>query len=150
MIAGLDTLTESVIRSSNAVRGTAVLTSALRTLTQLSRIHRDYLSILLVNTSGVGPSQYAIGQKEAQDQAQKEQETQTRNDGVHSIFSVTDAPLFPSLMMRTLDLGIDTHILVSGTDMDMSTGNGMRKATVVEVIKDRVGVGLGRWCVWDG
>ncbi|KAL3441229.1 hypothetical protein BJX65DRAFT_299911 [Aspergillus insuetus] len=128
IIAGLDTLTEAVIRASNAVRGTAVLSSVLRTLTQLSRMHRSYLSILLVNTSGVGPmSQRDYGPHQA------------RNDGLQSMFSVTDAPLFPSLLMRTLDQGIDTHLLASNT----------RNLPVVEVIKDRVGSGVGKWCTWD-
>ncbi|KAK2757095.1 hypothetical protein FQN54_005064 [Arachnomyces sp. PD_36] len=41
---------------------------------------------------------------------------------------------------KSLDQGIDTHILVSRVQ-------GKR---VVEVAKDRVGDGVGRWCVWEG
>ncbi|KAL4810331.1 hypothetical protein BDV18DRAFT_156700 [Aspergillus unguis] len=146
VLAGLDTLTESVIRSSNAVRGTAVLTSALRTLTQLSRMHSARLSIVLVNTSGVGPFQFAQSQAQAQAETQVQSQSQSRGDGPHSIFTGTDTPLFPSLLMRTLDLGVDTHLLMSRTNMSM--GQGSRAATVVEVIKVRVGAGLGRWTVW--
>jgi hypothetical protein len=41
--------------------------------------------------------------------------------------------------MKTLDQGIDTHILLSDV-----------KATqVAEVIKDRVGTGLGKWGIWS-
>ncbi|KAL4916324.1 hypothetical protein BDW62DRAFT_212051 [Aspergillus aurantiobrunneus] len=148
IIAGLDTFTEAVVRASNAVRGTAVLTSALRTLTQLSRIHRLHLSVLLVNTSGVGPTVrddadgvYPVPQTQPrpQTQAQRHDELQGRDDGIQSIFCIMDSPLFPSLLMKTLDQGIDTHLLVSDT----------RRVPVVEVVKDRVGSGLGKWCIWD-
>ncbi|KAL3464378.1 hypothetical protein BJX64DRAFT_275865 [Aspergillus heterothallicus] len=139
IIAGLDTLAEAVIRASNAVRGTAVLSSALRTLAQLSRMHQSYLSIVLVNTSGVGPTMRDnTGNKLAQSQAHSRGH-QNRDDGPHSMFSTADTFLFPTLLMRTLDQGIDTHLLVSNT----------RKSAVVEVIKDRVGSGVGKWCAWD-
>ncbi|KAL6233702.1 hypothetical protein BDW75DRAFT_241762 [Aspergillus navahoensis] len=155
VIAGLDTLTEAVIRSSNAVRGTAVLTSALRTITQLSRMHGDYLSVLLVNTSGVGPSpsmHQHLNQYPNQSQAQREHETQHARDdgnGIQSMFN-THAPLFPSLLMKTLDQGVDTHLLVSISDLRMDVHGRRLVVPVVEVIKDRVGGGLGRWCVWNG
>lgn len=140
VIAGLDTLTEAVVRASNAVRGAAVLSSALRTITQLSRMHSPNLSVLLVNTSGVGPAVRDDGSVvQNQNQNQNQRDYETRDDGIQSMFSVTDGPLFPSLLMRTLDQGIDTHLLVSST----------RRVPVVEVIKDRVGGGLGRWCVWS-
>jgi hypothetical protein len=139
IVAGLDTLTEAVIRASNAMRGTAVLSSALRTSTQLSRMHRPDLSILFVNTSGVGPivrdnSEGRLPQSQRDPGSQ-----QAPADGLQSMFSVTDGPLFPSLLMRTLDQGIDTHLLMSNT----------RKVPVVEVIKDRVGSGVGKWCTWS-
>ncbi|KAL2867059.1 uncharacterized protein BJX67DRAFT_112904 [Aspergillus lucknowensis] len=139
IVAGLDTLTEAVIRASNAVRGTAVLSSVLRTLTQLSRMHRSYLSVVLVNTSGVGSTvrDDAAG---TPPQSQRNYDAhQSRDDGIQSMFCLTDEPLFPSLLMRTLDQGIDTHLLVSNT----------RRAPVVEVIKDRVGSGVGKWCTWE-
>lgn len=140
VIAGLDTLTEAVVRASNAVRGAAVLSSALRTITQLSRMHAVNLSILLVNTSGVGPTVRDDGSvPQNQNQNQNQRGYETRDDGIQSMFCVTDGPLFPSLLMRTLDQGIDTHLLVSST----------RRVPVLEVIKDRVGGGLGRWCVWS-
>lgn len=138
VIAGLDTLTEAVVRASNAVRGAAVLSSALRTITQLSRMHSANLSVLLVNTSGVGPTVRDDGSV-VQNQNQNQKDYESRDDGIQSMFSVTDGPLFPSLLMRTMDQGIDTHLLVSST----------RRVPVVEVIKDRVGGGLGRWCVWS-
>ncbi|BCS22499.1 uncharacterized protein APUU_30724A [Aspergillus puulaauensis] len=143
VIAGLDTLTEAVVRASNAVRGAAVLSSALRTITQLSRMHALNLSILLVNTSGVGPTvrdDGSVPQNQNQNQNQNQRDYETRGDVIQSMFCVTDGPLFPSLLMRTLDQGIDTHLLVSST----------RRVPVLEVIKDRVGGGLGRWCVWSG
>lgn len=40
---------------------------------------------------------------------------------------------------KTLDQGIDTHFLVSRIQ-----GQG-----IVEVAKDRVGDGVGRWCIWE-
>ncbi|KAL2817000.1 hypothetical protein BDW59DRAFT_175625 [Aspergillus cavernicola] len=167
IIVGLDTLTEAVIRASNAVRGTAVLSSALRTLTHLSRTHCPYLSVLLVNTSGVGPmigedSGGAVGgrfsqtQTQTQGQTQREYETgysarQVRvyddddGNGIQSMFrSVADTSLFPSLLMRTLDQGIDTHLLVSNSRRKWRRGS-----VGVEVVKDRVGSGGGKWCVLD-
>ncbi|KAL4992176.1 hypothetical protein BDW68DRAFT_173494 [Aspergillus falconensis] len=155
VIAGLDTLTEAVVRSSNAVRGTAVLTSALRTITQLSRMHQGYLSVLLVNTSGIGPSpsmHQRLNQNQNQSQAQKEYETQHARDdgnGIQSMF-YTHAPLFPSLLLKTLDQGVDTQILVSISDLRMDMHGRRVAVPVIEVIKDRVGDGLGRWCVWNG
>ncbi|KAL2850769.1 hypothetical protein BJY01DRAFT_233142 [Aspergillus pseudoustus] len=136
MIAGLDTLTEAVTRASNAVRGAAVLSSALRTLTQLSRMHRSYLSISLVNTSGVGSILRDDGGSKFHQGQGGYGSHPTRNDAVQSMFSTTDEPLFPSLMMRTLDQGIDTHLLASNT----------KTVPVIEVIKDRTGSGVGKWC----
>ncbi|KAL3479248.1 hypothetical protein BJX99DRAFT_245055 [Aspergillus californicus] len=143
IIAGLDTLTEAVIRASNALRGTAVLVSTLRTLSHLSRTYPSTLSVVLVNTSGVGPMirDDDGGRRQAQSQYQPQREyytQQQRDGGIQSIFSITDTPLFPTLLMRTLDQGVDTHLLVSRT----------RGVPVVEVVKDRVGNGIGRWCVW--
>ncbi|KAL2860575.1 hypothetical protein BJX68DRAFT_88501 [Aspergillus pseudodeflectus] len=139
IVAGLDTLTEAVIRASNAMRGTAVLSSALRTSTQLSRMHRPYLSILFVNTSGVGPIVRDNSEGRLPQSQRDPGSHQAPDDGLQSMFSVTDAPLFPSLLMRTLDQGIDTHLLMSNT----------RNVPVVEVIKDRVGSGVGKWCTWS-
>lgn len=152
VITGLDTLTEAVIRSSNAVRGTAVLMSTLRKITQLSLLHRAYTSVLLVNTSGVGPS-LSVNQhsNQIQSQAHREYETHhTRDDGssIQSMFYM-NAPLFPTLMMKTLDQGVDTHLLVSVSDLSMEMHGRSVAVPVVEVIKDRVGSGLGRWCVWN-
>lgn len=47
--------------------------------------------------------------------------------------------LLPSLLLKTLDQGIDTHFLVSR----------VRDGKLVEVIKDRVGDGSGKRCVWN-
>ncbi|KAL4795606.1 hypothetical protein BDV19DRAFT_378804 [Aspergillus venezuelensis] len=140
-LVGLDALTDSVIRSSSALRGAAVLSSVLRTVTGLSRVYKESLSVLLVNTSGVGPALYQTNQ--AQQQRGNDTTTTTSAGsgnvaGIHSAFSTPDTNLFPSLLMKTLDQGIDTHLL-------FSRGRGKN---VVEVIKDRVGDGLGRWCVW--
>ncbi|KAL4978182.1 hypothetical protein BDW66DRAFT_158277 [Aspergillus desertorum] len=155
VIASLDTLTEAVIRSSNAVRGTAVLTSALRTITQLSRMHHDYLSVLLVNTSGVGPSSsmhQRLNQNHNQSPTQREYETQSgraERNGIQSMF-YGHAPLFPSLLMKTLDQGVDTHLLVLLSNLSMNEHGRSVAVPVIEVIKDRVGDGLGRWCIWNG
>lgn len=53
------------------------------------------------------------------------------------------AVLLPSLLMKTLDQGVDTHLMVSRE-------RGRAGRVGVEVIKDRVGDGLGMRCVWDG
>ncbi|OJJ39335.1 hypothetical protein ASPWEDRAFT_105880 [Aspergillus wentii DTO 134E9] len=147
IIAGLDTLAESVIRASNPVRGTAVLTTALRTLTQLSRMHASFLSVMLVNTSGIGTVASPFsgdstgGQNRQQLKSQGEDTSghQMRDDGIYSIFGATGTPLFPSLLMRTLEQGIDTHILLST----------VKTKQIAEVIKDRVGDGVGKWCIWQ-
>ena len=47
--------------------------------------------------------------------------------------------LLPSLLLKTLDQGIDTHFLVSR----------VRDGKMFEVIKDRVGDGSGKRCVWN-
>lgn len=126
IIAGLDTLVESVIRASNPIKGTAVLNAASRTFTRLSREYAAFLSVLLVNTTGLGPGT-GTGDVVADGDYQGEQ------------LSV----LLPSLLMKTLDQGTDTHLLVSRE-------RGRAKGVGVEVIKDRVGDWLGRRCVWDG
>lgn len=54
IIAGLDTLVEGVIRASNPMKGAAVLNAALRELTGLSRVYARFLSVVLVNTGGLG------------------------------------------------------------------------------------------------
>ncbi|RAH45070.1 F-box domain protein [Aspergillus brunneoviolaceus CBS 621.78] len=137
LVAGLNTLAEGVVRTSNAARGAAALTAALRTLTHLTRTGPAAVSVLLVNTSGLGTAaanaDYASGSIAMQDEAS------SRESGVRSAFGANGANLFPSLLMRTLDQGLDTHILVSPIK-----GSGV----VVEVIKDRLGEGIGKWCVW--
>ncbi|KAL5335771.1 hypothetical protein BJX70DRAFT_374412 [Aspergillus crustosus] len=153
ILTGLDTLTESIIRSSNAVRGAAVLSSLLRTLTQLSRIHHSSLSILLVNLNAVGPFIRAVDRTQAPGPGQGSRDAEMNmnmnmngGSGTHSIFSTTKEPLFPSLLMRTLDQGIDTHLLLSR----LNTNTQGVPVPVVEVVKDRVGEAGGRWCVWEG
>ncbi|RAL01745.1 uncharacterized protein BO80DRAFT_454747 [Aspergillus ibericus CBS 121593] len=139
IIAGLDTLAEGVIRASNAVRGAAMLTSVLRTLTQLTRMHLSRFSVMLVNTSGLGTltAQSTTPGRYTGSLAQIAQ-----GDGIYSAFRGHggDVSLFPSLLMRTLDQGVDTHLLIS------SVG----RVSVVEVIKNRVGGHVGRWCVLEG
>lgn len=127
IIAGLDTLVESVIRASNPIKGTAVLSAALRMLTRLSREYAAFLSVLLINTSGLGLGTGMGDIAVADGDYQGEQ------------LSV----LLPSLLMKTLDQGTDTHLLVSRE-------RGRAGRVGVEVIKDRVGDWLGTRCVWDG
>lgn len=130
IVAGLDYLTEGVIRASNPARGTALLAATLHTLTRLSRVHASYLSIMLVNTDGLG---------NLNTQTYRGNARQPLEEGIHSIFH-SDIPfLFPTLLMKTLDQGIDTHLLVSN----------VQDTQVVEVIKDRTGAGLGKWGIWE-
>lgn len=142
IVAGLDTLTEGVIRASNPARGAAVLTATLRTLTHLSRVHASHLSTILVNTNGLGTmnpewdkNQPSTGNTTTHGDSAARQPLE---DGIHSIFH-SDIPLFPTLLMKTLDQGIDTHMLLSD----------LRGAQIVEVIKDRAGTSLGKWGVWN-
>jgi hypothetical protein len=145
LIAGLDTLTEDIIRASNPVKGAAALTAALRTLTQLSRAHGSHLVVMLVNTRGLGPAPGFRGGAGGgagvdRQQSRGEFRASVEDEGVYSMFHAeTSTPLLPSLLMRTLDQGIDTHVLLSMVKEDC----------VVEVVKDRVGEGVGRWCIWD-
>ncbi|KAF7588164.1 hypothetical protein BBP40_006101 [Aspergillus hancockii] len=142
VIAGLDTLAEGVIRASSAVRGTAVLSNTLRTLTQLSRTHSSCLSVILVNTSGLGTTSlntHAVPGQMQQTRCQGSNTQHARENGVHSIFHTGEMSMVPSLLMRTLEQGIDCHVLLSK----------VKSTHVVEVIKDREGDGLGRWCIWD-
>ncbi|PYH74892.1 uncharacterized protein BO88DRAFT_483880 [Aspergillus vadensis CBS 113365] len=142
IITGLDTLTEGVIRASNPLRGSAMLTSVLRTLTQLTRTHGSNLSVMLVNTSGLGKmaSTQSGGVGEVDVGGSGGLYEMDDGEGIQSAFRAHSGEMFPSLLMRTLDQGIDTHLLVS------SIGS----VPVVEVIKDRVGGNVGRWCVWEG
>ncbi|KAL4969605.1 uncharacterized protein BDV14DRAFT_164854 [Aspergillus stella-maris] len=150
IIVGLDSLTDSIIRSSSALRGAAVLAGALRTVTGFSRGCKGGLSVLLVNTSLVGPSPYQSQANRTHNQPHHPQcgfegnATGTTGSGggsaagIQSAFTAPDTNLFPSLLMKTLDQGVDTHLLLSRD----------RGENVVEVIKDRVGEGSGKWCVW--
>ncbi|KAJ5507781.1 hypothetical protein N7527_009924 [Penicillium freii] len=143
IVAGLDTLTEGVIRATNPARGAAVLTATLRTLTHLSRVNASNLSIILVNTNGLGTlhpewdkNQSSTGYTTTHGDSATRQPLE---DGIHSIFHSDIPSLFPTLLMKTLDQGIDTHILLSD----------LRGAQIVEVIKDRVGTSLGKWGIWN-
>ncbi|KAH8426891.1 uncharacterized protein LDX57_004617 [Aspergillus melleus] len=137
IVAGLDTLAEAAVRASNTLRGAAILTTALRSLTHLSRVHSSVLSVMLVNTNGLGSFGTSANAPNHTQQSKSRRDHQ--DDGIHSIFHTSESPLLPSLLMRTLDQGIDTHLLLSMTTT----------ATVVEVIKDRVGESVGKWCIWD-
>lgn len=141
IIAGLDSLAEGVIRASNPVKGTAMLTAVLRTLTRLTRTHASFLSVVLINTSPLGAvvGSSNLQRDSQQPVAQSEGDFQSRDEGIQSIFHGAGRSLFPNLLMRTLDQGIDTHLLLST----------VQRAQIVEVIKDRVGDGTGKWCVWD-
>ncbi|KAK4871329.1 hypothetical protein LT330_000566 [Penicillium expansum] len=143
IVVGLDTLTEGVIRASNPARGAAILTATLRTLTRLSRVHASHLSIILVNTNGLGTmnpewdkNQPSTGNATTYGNIAARQPLE---DGIHSIFHSDIPSLFPTLLMKTLDQGIDTHLLLSD----------LRGAQIVEVIKDRVGTSLGKWGIWN-
>ncbi|CAG7917542.1 unnamed protein product [Penicillium olsonii] len=139
IVVGLDYFTESVIRSSNPAKGAAYLTATLRTLTRLSRVH-PHLSVMLVNTSGLG-NLNSGWDKHPQSTAQAHGNENARNpleEGIHSVFHTDIPSLFPTLLMKTLDQGIDTHLLLSHSG----------GSQVIEVIKDRVGDSLGRWGIW--
>ncbi|KAF9893014.1 hypothetical protein FE257_012425 [Aspergillus nanangensis] len=157
VVVGLDALAEGVVRASNTARGAAVLTTVLRSLTQLARAHAPWLSVMLVNTNGVGAVGSEMGVNRGQSQSQTQTQIQTQQaaasyggeDGrlraaggeeIHSAFRASDVSLFPSLLMRTMDYGIDTHVLLSKVH-----GTG-----AVEVVKDRVGDGVGKWAIWEG
>ncbi|OQE47509.1 hypothetical protein PENCOP_c001G01625 [Penicillium coprophilum] len=141
IVVGLDTLTEGVIRASNPARGAAVLTATLRTLTRLSRVHASHLSIILVNTNGLGimNPEWNKNQSLTGNTTGGSAVRHPLDDGIHSVFHSDIPSLFPTLLMKTLDQGIDTHILLSD----------VRGAQIVEVIKDRVGTSLGKWGVWN-
>ena len=122
VIAGLDTLVEGVIRASNPLKGAAVLGDALREVTALASLYGQLLSVVLVNTGGLGISSSGGGDGGA----------------VNQDYSLS--ALLPSLMQKTLDQGVDRHLLVSRVGKGSS-------GRVVNVIKDRVGAGLGMRCV---
>lgn len=150
IIEGLDTMAEDVIHNSNAMRGSAILTPVLRTLTHLSRTHTSFLSVLLVNTTALGSSvhsqqsqQISVTQTAPSD-AGARSTTMGTAGGLHSAFardftegkSHLEGPLLKTLLSRTLDQGIDTHLLLQVK----------RGQSLIEVIKDRTGDGLGKWC----
>lgn len=157
IIEGLDTLAENVIRSSDALRGSALLTPALRTLTYLSRSYARFLAVVLVNSTGLGMGPLAQPQAQGVAGSQSHGDNGMRNNslksagGLYSVFSrahkqnshETDAdepvPLLHTLLSRTMDQAIDIHLLFQ-----------RRKGqSLIEVVKDRTGNGLGKWCVWN-
>lgn len=121
-----------------------MLTSVLRTLTQLTRTQGSNLSVMLVNTSGLGKMMSiqsgGVGEEVDANATRGMYEMDDGEEGIQSAFRAHSGEMFPSLLMRTLDQGIDTHLLVSS----------IGRVPVVEVIKDRVGGNVGRWCVWEG
>lgn len=143
IVVGLDTLAEGIIRASNPVKGTALLAATLRNLTRLSRAYSSFLSIMLANTNGLGPPSFESDKQPVSNQPKAPETTEdTRSlpdDGIHSIFQSAEPSLLSNLLMKTLDQGIDTHILLSD----------VKVTTVAEVIKDRVGAGVGKWGIWS-
>lgn len=165
MIEGLDTLAEDVIHSSNPMRGSAILTPILRTLNHLSRLHASFLSIVVINTTMLSGGGSKLSQQQTLPlnlpASQSSSSTQTHNvhenrvpattGGLHSAFAreyvhhrpqvnlAGEQSLLNTLLSRTLDQGIDVHLLLQTVG----------EQTLVEVIKDRVGDGLGKWCVWS-
>lgn len=140
IVAGLDYLAEGVIRSSNPAKGAAFLTATLRNLSRLSRVHAS-LSIMLVNTSGLGTVNSAWDKHPQSTDHHGHGHGDMRHPlegGIYSIFHSDIPSLFPTLLMKTLDQGIDTHLLFSDS----------KWCEVVEVIKDRTGDGLGKWGIW--
>ncbi|KAJ5293842.1 hypothetical protein N7508_008663 [Penicillium antarcticum] len=145
LVVGLDYLVEGIIRASNSGKGVAMLTAALRSLTTFSRIHESFLSIVLVNMNGLGPYNPDWGGSHSYLNGNMNVNTNSRDDSskaldyaIHSAFH-SEIRLFPNMLMKTLDQGTDTHFLVSD----------VRRAQVLEVIKDRVGGSLGKWGVWN-
>jgi hypothetical protein len=139
IVVGLDTLAEGIIRASNPVKGTALLAATLRNLTRMSRAYASFLSVMLVNTNGLGPPHFESDKQLEKQKSPGEDDTKfSRDDGIHSIFQMPGPSLLSNLLMKTLDQGIDTHILLSD----------VKSAKVAEVIKDRVGTGLGKWGIW--
>lgn len=178
IVAGLDVLAENVVRASNPVRAAAMLTTVLRSLVRLDRAYASFLSVLLVNLSGVGGGGGGVSESRSEGDASLDSSTLSltaarRVDGAYSQAvrdevgagggyharageddggdgrSVSGAnnyndngsgmSLFPGLLMKVLDQGVDVHLLSST----------VRRVWVVEVVKDRVGGGTGKWCVWD-
>lgn len=143
IVVGLDTLAEGIIRASNPVKGTALLSATLRNLTRMSRGYSSFLSIILVNTNGLGPLSFESEKQPDSNQSKAPAATDDtrslRDDGIHSIFQTAEPSLLSNLLMKTLDHGIDTHILLSD----------VKVTTVAEVIKDRVGSGVGKWGIWS-
>ena len=141
IVAGLDTLAEGIVRASNPVKGAAVLAATLRNLTRISRAYASFLCVMLVNTSGLG-SGYLESDPKSHPGNLKIEDDDSRSSGgggIYSIFHAGVYPLLSNLLMKTLDQGIDTHILLSD----------VRGVPVAEVIKDRVGPGLGKWSPWS-
>jgi hypothetical protein len=157
IIEGLDSLTESIIRTSNPLRGSAVLMPVLRTLTHLSRTYASFLSVVIVNNTlglgGGGSVSSSVSSLHTHTTANHASDgnrptTSSDDGGLYSIFfrSTTGSgsgsgsgSLLPTLLSRTLDQGIDIHLMLSF----------VKGRPVVEVIKDRVGGNVGRWCVWE-
>lgn len=128
VIAGLDTLIEGVVRTSNPIKGTAMLSATMQTLTHLSRAYASFLSVVLVNATGLGSGS---GPGASADPP----------EGTYPVRGETEerlSLLLSSLLLKVLDQGIDIHLVVSR--------EGGRR--IVEILKDRVGDGASKTCVW--
>ena len=124
-IEGLGTIIESAQRRSGIVQANALLASLLRSLTHLSRTY-PYLLVLL-------ELELRLDSKV--------------DDAVQSAFASgtgSDMTVEPrGALGRSLDGAVDVMVLVHtphGTAIDGST--------IVEVVKDRMGDGVGEWAVW--
>ena len=128
LVDGLCPALEAIQRKSGSVQANALASSLLRSVTHLSR--SDPSLLVLVNLEASGD---ARGVDEL---------TSAFSSPEKSIRAVSPG----GMLQRTLLAGIDTVILVHETADDGSKDGDV----IVEVVKDRVGAGLGQWVVWPG
>lgn len=156
ILEGLDTLTENLIRSSNPLRGCAMAVPILHTLTYLTRSYADRLTVLVVNGVGLSVDTSSLPLTSTSSSASFSSSSQREMKPVDA--GSTGASLIQSvfgglavrqpLLSRTMDYGIDVHLLVSVSARVKDEENAPSKVTTVavEVVKDRVGGFFGEWC----
>lgn len=126
LVDGLCPALESTQRRSGVVQANALAASLLRSVTHLSRSYPSLLVLLSLEVS-----RDARGAKEI---------TSAFSDLGEGTCGVSPG----GVLQRALLAGIDTVVLLHDMgDAGLEDGN-----LIVEVVKDRVGAGLGQWVVW--
>jgi len=127
ILDSVDSLLEDVTRSSGIPRALSLFVPIQRQITHLSRVYSSFLTTLMVtNTSRA--STFGSGRSGVMGSGEST-----------SAFAGNPSTIGMGIVGRSVDEGTDVQLLAEIID----------KKTVVEVVKNRVGGGIGRWGIWE-